>query len=194
MASERSTPSIPVVAACAAAIAALGLFLLSAGGGDAELSEALSRTLDTGGRYTKVTDLVTPTITPQKGVTEGYTEPGTQANDLISDERTVLTNLELTKEAREVGSETIAAVATTHYAATVDLELQAEEAAHDAEARGGSASAGFDMQSIQDRPPRLDVWIDDTGLIRRFYVSESYRDGTMKASSTIDFHDFADGS
>jgi hypothetical protein len=85
-----------------------------------------------------------------------------------------------------VGSETVGGVETTHYRGTIDLEKAAES---------GGASADTIKRLLESGPPTqypADVWIDDSGLIRRLTTSydESLGGKTMSMSMTMDMSDY----
>lgn len=86
----------------------------------------------------------------------------------------------------EVSKETIDGVRTTHYHGIVDLEKAA--------AAGGAASAAIQRLVQMGAPTQypMDVWVDDTGLIRRFTQSYNQELGGKSVSleTTMDMSDY----
>jgi len=73
----------------------------------------------------------------------------------------------------ELGTEDIRGVATTHYAASLDMEAAFEQAQAAIEDSGGDEAIidqeQFDrfIQSYGDDPVDVEIWIDSAGLVRR---------------------------
>ncbi len=174
---------------CCAVLAGFGFLVLRSGADrpGSQLSEALDQTLASGARYTAVAHFEPATIDPVSHRYDGFTEPGTSADE-FTDQRAVLRNLYVVEDIRMLGAEVIAGTTTTHYAAVVDLEQQGEMSAELAKEAGWGEREP--VTDIHDRSPEIDVWVDGSGLIRRFYISESFGDGQLLASTTIDFYDF----
>lgn len=86
----------------------------------------------------------------------------------------------------EVGKETIGGIQTTHYHGTVDLEKAA--------AAGGAASGAIQRLVQMGAPTQypMDVWVDDSGLIRRFSQSYNQELGgkSMSLETTMDMSDY----
>ena len=90
-------------------------------------------------------------------------------------------------EPQTVGREKVRGVATTHYTATLDPGLQAEQL------RESGNDLAADLLESQDQTATVDVWIDGEGLVRRTSMATAMQlTGTAGASMTMtmDFHDF----
>jgi hypothetical protein len=90
----------------------------------------------------------------------------------------------VTSEVETVGSEELRGVATTHYRAVIDPS----ELSKLAPPQGATAS-----QSLVDRiteqsgldPVPVDVWIDDTGLVRKLAMAFEATDASTSQSSDV---------
>jgi len=80
-----------------------------------------------------------------------------------------------------VGQETVGAVTTTHYRATVDLQRLAA-AETDAEARD-SLQRAIRLSGISTYP--AEAWIDDAGYLRRMRITMPETDGTQTRVATM---------
>ena len=104
------------------------------------------------------------------------------------DGRAVLAQLEMVSDdARTVATEKVRGVPTTHYAATLDPELRAEQL------REAGSDLGAQVVESQGGAATIDVWVDHHGLVRRTATTIPFGliagpGATM--SMTIDFYGF----
>jgi hypothetical protein len=78
------------------------------------------------------------------------------------DARAVLGQLKMVSDdARVVGTEQVRGVTTTHYTATIDPELQAEQL------REAGQELGAEVIERQGGAASVGVWVDRDGLVRR---------------------------
>jgi hypothetical protein len=85
---------------------------------------------------------------------------------------------------REVGTEEVRGVETTHYRGTVDLEKVAQQAP---EAARESYRRIIELSGQRSVP--VDVWIDDGGLTRRMHYEQKLPDGSTM-DLTQEYYDF----
>lgn len=102
-----------------------------------------------------------------------------------SDPRDVLESLRgVTSELDVVGTETLRGVSTTHYRAVVDpLELAAKAAQGRSEKAESLVDELTSQSGVSEIP--LDVWIDDSGLVRKLSMAFSAKDGTTGQSGDV---------
>ncbi len=106
-----------------------------------------------------------------------------------TDARGMLNGLRaVSSDARRVGSERVRGVPTTHYAATIDPELAAEQA------REAGDELGAEVIESQDSDQTVDVWIGDKdGLVHRMANTIPFNlvggEGSQ-LTMTTDFFDF----
>jgi hypothetical protein len=104
------------------------------------------------------------------------------------DGRAVLSQLEMVSDdARALGAEKVRGVPTTHYAATLDPELRAEQL------REAGSDLGAQVVESQGGAATADVWVDHRGLVRRTAATIPFGivagpGATM--SMTMDFYGF----
>jgi hypothetical protein len=90
-------------------------------------------------------------------------------------------------EPQTVGNEKVRGVATTHYTATLDPGLQADQL------RESGNDLAADLLESQDQTATVDVWIDREGLVRRTSMATAMQlPGAAGAgmTMTMDFYDF----
>jgi hypothetical protein len=111
------------------------------------------------------------------------------ANMGSTDARAMLEQLRaVSADARRVGSERVRGIATTHYAATIDPELAAQQA------RDAGNELGAQVIESQDGAATADVWIGDKdGYVRRISQTVPFNlvggEGSQ-LTMTMDFFDF----
>jgi hypothetical protein len=95
-----------------------------------------------------------------------------------SDPREVLESLRgVTSDVEVVGTETLRGVSTTHYRAVVAPRELADKAPTGAQDDAGSLVDELTSQSGVSQIP-LDVWIDESGLVRKLSLALSAKDAT----------------
>jgi hypothetical protein len=102
-----------------------------------------------------------------------------------NDPSQMLEYLRATSKVDERGSDTVRGVATTHYAARVQLDKVADRVSADA----AKTLENLTQQTgIKEVP--FDVWVDDAGLVRRIEMNWHPKAGSFRMS--IDLFDFGD--
>jgi hypothetical protein len=104
------------------------------------------------------------------------------------DARAVLGQLEMvSNDARTVDTERVRGAVTTHYAATIDPELQAEQL------RDAGQELGAELIENQGGAASVEVWVDRDGLVRRTAMTipfELLGGPGAQMSMTMDFFGF----
>jgi hypothetical protein len=114
-------------------------------------------------------------------------EAGSAAPATSMDARALLTQLEAVGDARMVGKDAVSGVPTTHYTATIDPALEAEQLRED----GDELCA--QVMEQQTRSSVVDVWIDRKSLVRRLAMSvpfDAVAGPGASMSLRMDFYDF----
>lgn len=104
-----------------------------------------------------------------------------------TDARGMLEQLRAVGEARKLGRERVRGTSTIHYAATLDPELQAEQARD----MGDELSA--EVIETQGGTTAVDVWVDDRDLIRRLAMTVPFdlvAGEGAEMRMTVDYFDF----
>lgn len=121
-------------------------------------------------------------------LTGGSPPASAQAGSM--DPRAILTQLELVShDVRTIGTERIKGLTTTHYAATIDPALQAEQL------REAGDDLVAELVEKQGGTSTVDVWIDRKGLVRRTAMTlpfEAAGGPGASMSMTMDFHHFGE--
>lgn len=167
---ETATPGAPQVAAAMNPLVAVqdGLTMYMS-------SPVFSGTLPSGKSWMKI------------DVSEFGSEPISGQVDSV-DARAVLGQLaSVSDDPRTVGREKVRGVSTTHLAATLDPELQAELL------RDSGNELAAEVIESQDELSTVDVWIDRQGLIRRTVMTTALQligEAGTSMSMTMDFYGF----
>ena len=102
-----------------------------------------------------------------------------------SDPRDVLESLQgVTSDVDVVGTETLRGVSTTHYRAVVDPQELAKDAPQGQKEKTESFLDELTTQSGVGEIP-LDLWIDDSGLVRKLSMAVSASDATTGQSGDV---------
>jgi hypothetical protein len=115
-----------------------------------------------------------------------------QFTQISSDPSQLLDYLRATSgEVKNLGTETIDGVRTTHYRATVDLEKYPELVPPAQRAQARAAVAAL-RKVTKVRLQPVDVWIGDDKLVRKLHESftETIQAQEMTVATTTTFHDF----
>ncbi len=119
---------------------------------------------------------------------QGYLAPGGVGG---MGDAAALDDLRMTSDTRLVGPELIDGVETSYYSGTI---APARLPQHTDEALAGLSDLNVDMRTFEDHPPRVEAWVDSSGYLRRFRLTETYNDSALGSSTTVDLDDFGQGS
>jgi hypothetical protein len=124
-------------------------------------------------------------IAPGKWVEVKGTDPSFDLGQ--NDPSQMLQYLRATSNVDEVGKDTVRGVATTHYAARVQLDKVADRVSPQAARALKQATHALGTKEIP-----MDVWVDSDGLVRRVEMNWHPKGGSFVMS--IDLFDFGDVS
>ena len=96
-----------------------------------------------------------------------------------------LSYLRGSSKVREVGSESVGGVDTTHYKVTVDLE---RAAAKSTGAEQRSLDRAIQASGVKKLP--LDVWVDGKGYVRKVVYAQRAGTGSKPVRVTMTLHDY----
>ncbi|RJL30754.1 DUF1396 domain-containing protein [Bailinhaonella thermotolerans] len=97
-----------------------------------------------------------------------------QRFDLAANTKMITTS----KDAREVGKETVGGVETTHYAGTIDVPSALPQVDERVRAKLERA-----LKEVKDA--KFDVWVDAQGLPRKITLTGTAQEGTMTATALL---------
>jgi hypothetical protein len=165
-------PSAPAIGLIVLIVAAV-VFMATRPHDDREqqrLIDAVHATYERGGEV-MVTDYKNaPSIGEHVTTNVVTTPPGTDPMEL-TDSRTIVAAVDSAVSIESVGTETIDGATVTHYTAVMEDD-------------------GEGMSAMKARPSRIDVWIDASGLMRRYKLEDWFdrpEAGVLDSYIALDF-------